>query len=92
MPRLNHPPTLKSVHVHAPKGISYVVFALLAVLNAYVANWMWATIGEPYRAALEQNERIQATGALMEGIDLANARRLSRWNPHKTAVHADRTG
>jgi transposase len=30
--------------------------------------------------------------ALMEGIDLTNARRLSRWNPRKTAVQADRTG
>lgn len=30
--------------------------------------------------------------ALMEGIDLTNARRLSRWNPQKDAVHADRVG
>jgi len=29
--------------------------------------------------------------ALMEGIDLSRARRLSRWNPGKTTVHADRT-
>lgn len=28
--------------------------------------------------------------ALLEGIDLAKARRLSRWNPQKPAVHADR--
>ena len=30
--------------------------------------------------------------ALMEGIDLSNARRLSRWNPRKPASRADRTG
>ena len=30
--------------------------------------------------------------ALMEGIDLSRARRLSRWNPSKIAVQADRTG
>ena len=30
--------------------------------------------------------------ALMEGIDLSNARRLSRWNPRKVASQADRTG
>lgn len=30
--------------------------------------------------------------ALLEGIDLSSARRLSRWNPHKPAVHVDRTG
>jgi len=30
--------------------------------------------------------------ALMEGIDLTNARRLSRWNPQRSASQADRTG
>lgn len=30
--------------------------------------------------------------ALLEGIDLTNARRLSRWNPLGTAVRADQTG
>lgn len=30
--------------------------------------------------------------ALMEGIDLSKARRLSRWNPGKYAVQADRAG
>lgn len=29
--------------------------------------------------------------ALMEGIDLSRARRLSRWNPGKSAVQADQT-
>lgn len=30
--------------------------------------------------------------ALMEGIDLSHARRLSRWNPSKSACEADRRG
>lgn len=30
--------------------------------------------------------------ALMEGIDLTNARRLSRWNPQTPAATADRAG
>jgi len=30
--------------------------------------------------------------ALMEGIDLSKAQRLSRWNPDKSTVHADRAG
>lgn len=30
--------------------------------------------------------------ALMEGIDLTHARRLSRWNPRRSASQADRTG
>lgn len=30
--------------------------------------------------------------ALLEGIDLTQARRLSRWNPQKSAVHADLPG
>ena len=30
--------------------------------------------------------------ALIEGIDLANAQRLSRWNPQRSASQADRTG
>lgn len=30
--------------------------------------------------------------AVLEGIDLSKARRLSRWNPHKPAVHRDRAG
>jgi transposase len=30
--------------------------------------------------------------ALLEGIDLTHARRLSRWNPHKDAVQSPRTG
>lgn len=29
--------------------------------------------------------------ALLEGIDLSKARRLSRWNPQRSAVRADRT-
>lgn len=30
--------------------------------------------------------------ALMEGIDLTKAHRLSRWNPTKSGVHADLSG
>ena len=30
--------------------------------------------------------------ALLEGIDLSNARRLRRWNPRKTPVQTDRKG
>ena len=31
MPRLAHPPSISAVHVHAPRGLSYVAFAALGV-------------------------------------------------------------
>lgn len=69
MPRLSHPPSLSAVFVHRKGGISYFVFAVLALLHAIVFRWLVSTVGEPYQQTVQQNERIQATAALAEGID-----------------------
>ena len=76
MPRLQHPPGLSAVHVHAPHGVSYVIFAVIAVAHALVAQWMWSTIGVPHQNAVDQNERIQATNALHSGVSERNLLRL----------------
>ncbi len=76
MPRLSHPKGLVSVHVLAPRGISYVVYALLAALHAYTFRWTYTTIGEPHAVAVAQNERITATKALVEGYERRNLIKL----------------
>ena len=76
MPSLATPPTLAAAHLHARVGISYLVFAVIAVLHALVAQWMWSTVGVPHRAAAEQNERIQATNELHTGLSERNLLRL----------------
>ena len=77
MPRLSHPPdTIAAVHVHAKTGISYGVFACYALLFAYIGQWMFATIGEPFKIATEQNERIVATNMLVTGADERNLLQL----------------
>lgn len=49
-----------------------------------------------FRWPVLQEDRTTLTpaelAALMEGIDLTNARRLSRWNPHPAPSPADRNG
>ena len=72
MPLLANPPSVHRVHVHAPRGISYLVFAVLAVAHALVGQWVFSTVGEPYRQTLMQNERIQATTSLIEGAETRN--------------------
>ena len=77
-PRLAHDSSLKAVSVHAPRGASYVVFALLALMCSLVGRWVVSTVGEPYRQTVEQNERIQATAAVVEGMDERNLLALQR--------------
>ena len=72
MPRLSVPSSISAAHVHAPRGVSYVVFALFAVAHAFVIQWMWQTVGVPFRDASEQNERIQATNSLHLGMEQRN--------------------
>jgi hypothetical protein len=76
MPRLATPPTISAVHVLSRHGISYIVFAVLAIAHAGVAQWMWQTVGEPFRAAELQNEQIQVTNALMQGTETRNLLQL----------------
>ena len=67
--RLQHPPSLAEVHVLAPRGLSYVVLGFIALAHAYAGHWVLSTIGEPYRQTVEQNDRIQATAAIAEGVE-----------------------
>ena len=77
MPRLSHAPeTINAVHIHAKTGISYGVFAVYAVLFAFISHWMWQTVGEPFRVATEQNDRITATNALLSGAEDRNLLQL----------------
>ena len=77
MPRLKHPPEIAAVYVHARGGLSYGVFAVYALLFAYVGQWMWATVGEPFKNATEQNERIVATNMLLSGAEERNVLQLA---------------
>ena len=72
MTRLSHPPSLAAVYVHAPRGAFVIVFAVLAVLHAVVGRWVLTTVGEPYRQTVEQNERLQATASIVDGIEDRN--------------------
>lgn len=72
MPRLATPPTIQAAHVVSRHGISYIVFAVLAVAHAYCMQWMWQTVGEPFRTVQLQNEQIQVTKALQEGTETRN--------------------
>ena len=69
MPSLDTPPELLRATVHAPRGLSYVVYAVLAVFYAVVGQKMVASIGEPYRTAVAQLDRIEATHQLVEGLE-----------------------
>ena len=76
MPRLTAPSSIKAVHLHAPVGAAYVVFAIIALLHAVVLQWMYSTVGMPYANAVEQNERIQATNSLHMGFSERNLLKL----------------
>ena len=76
MPRLTAPSSIKAVHLHAPVGAAYIVFAIIALLHAVVLQWMYSTVGMPYANAVEQNERIQATNSLHMGFSERNLLKL----------------
>ena len=92
MARLATPPSIRAVHVHGKTGISYLVFALFALAHAYVLQWMWQTVGEPFRVASEQNERITATNALLNGVEDRNLLQLQsgRKERYKQALAEER--
>ena len=61
-----------------------------AGVNGYTKD---NTLADRYAATCQSLltcEDEEQRAALMEGIDLSKAQRLSRWNPGKPGVHTDR--
>lgn len=71
------------------KGLKMLVWThggfLLLYKRLEKGRFRWPSLAAD-RGTLTQAE----LAALMEGIDLSNARRLRRWNPQKTPSQADR--
>ena len=65
-------PGIASVKPLSRGGASYGVYAVLAVLYALVGRQLIATVGEPYRTAMAQQDRIEASRLLIEGSDARN--------------------
>jgi hypothetical protein len=64
MAPLAHLPSLRSASLHAPKGLSFAAYALLAVLYALVGPALYQTSGEPLATATAHYSRLGATTKL----------------------------
>jgi hypothetical protein len=71
MGRLAHPSSLRSATLHAPKGLSFAAYALLAALYALVGQQLYRTSGEPLATAIAHHARIDSATKL----DSASERR-----------------
>ena len=69
MATLAPPPSLTKITVHAPGGLAYAVYVILALLYALVAQKLVNTSGEPYVTAMMQLDRIEATRQLRKGLE-----------------------
>lgn len=76
MARLDPPPSLKKVTVHAKGGPAYLILSLFAVLYALAASRLLATAGEPYATAELDNKRIRAISYLQQGFEYRSRRDL----------------
>ena len=77
MPTLATPTnSIAACHVHRKHGVSTAIFAAYGLVISFVAHWMWTTVGEPYRVAVEQNEHIQVTNMLLVGTEERNVLKL----------------
>ena len=65
-------PGIASVKPLSRGGASYGVYAVLAVLYALVGRQLVATVGEPYRTAMAQRDKIEASRLLIDGADARN--------------------
>jgi hypothetical protein len=62
--RLEHPPTLASVGAYRnqPARRTFIA-AIFVALYALTSSFVWQTIGDPYRAALVERDRLDASKA-----------------------------
>ena len=66
--RLEHPPTLSSVAPYRNQpGKRALIPAVFAILYALAGSYVWQTIGDPYKQALVERDRLDASaGGLAE--------------------------